>query len=49
MKSHTKVNNKPNNDKFTTSTKLHYVNKNTTSNKITKINKNTLFAYQNQK
>ena len=44
MKSHTKVSNKPSNDKFTTTTKLHCVNKNTTSNKITKINNNTLFA-----
>jgi hypothetical protein len=49
IKSHTKVSNKPSNDKFTTTTKINFVNKNTTSNKITKINKNTLFAISNPK
>ncbi len=34
---------------FTTTTKIHYVNKNTISNKITKINKNTLFAVSKPK
>jgi hypothetical protein len=43
------VSNKPNNDKFTITTKINCVNKNTTSNKITKINKNTLFAVSNPK
>ena len=49
MKSHTKVSNKPNNDKFITTTKINCVNKNTTSYKITKINKNTFFAVSNPK
>jgi hypothetical protein len=34
---------------FTTTTKIHCVNKNTISNKITKINKNTLFAVSKPK